>query len=84
MDMNIDIVERALQGFLFGEPAPSWESPEFATLIVAIKSLTEREASQIGSRTLVLMLNRMSASMGAEKALKIMRGDGDQNKLILN
>lgn len=77
MDLNIEIVERALLGFMFGESAPSWESPEFAALVVAIKSLSEREIYQMGSRTLTMMLDRMSASMGAEKALKIARGDGN-------
>lgn len=36
MELNIEIVEKNLRRFVFGEAAPAYLEPEFNTLLVAI------------------------------------------------
>ena len=76
MELNIEIVEKSLRKFIFGEAAPAYLDPEFQTLLIAIKSLSAHETGQIGSRALAAMLDRLSAGMEAEKAVRVMRGGG--------
>lgn len=82
MELNIEIVEKNLRRFVFGEAAPAYLEPEFNALLVAIRSLSAHETNQIGSKALTAMLDRMAAGMEAEKALKIMRAGG--NNLFYN
>lgn len=76
MEKNLEIVEKNLRRFVFAEAAPAFQDPEFKCLLVAIKSLSAQETSQIGSKALTLMLDRMFVGMEAERALKIMRSGG--------
>ena len=74
MKKDLDIIETAFAKLAFGETQPSFESPEFASLMAAIKSLSSDEYRRVGEVALVILLDRMKAGMGAERTLKIMRG----------
>lgn len=79
MKTHIEIIEANLAQVIAGEPVPSFQGPEFAALMQAIKAMTapDREAYMgrevLGAKVLQLLLERIDSSMQAERALAIMR-----------
>lgn len=88
MKNHLEKVNAALAQFIQGESAPSFKSKEFADLVVAIKALTSpayiREPhtrlvhEQIGLKALLLLLEHIDASMQSERALSMMRDNGEK------
>lgn len=86
MKFNIEIISSALEQVINEEPAPSFRSPEFADLIAAIRGIANQAApevhqrllyEQIGRNAVLLLLARLTASMGVERTVSIMRGDDE-------
>lgn len=87
MKLNLEIVSGALEQVINDEPAPSFRSPEFADLIAAIRGISNEATTpeahqrllfeQIGRKAVLLLLDRLTASMGAERTVSIMRGGDD-------
>ena len=87
MKSNIETVNRAILQAFSGEPCPSFMSDEFAQTMKAIGEMTKppgsgepdrSPASQIGLQAARLILDRLMTSMHAERALAVMRDDGNQ------
>jgi len=79
---NIEKIINAIGQMIDGEPLPSVRSDEFKLLVDAAnfqtcdsQSLLEHRAmlETIGMRTVTMLLERMSASMHAERELAILR-----------
>ena len=86
MKFNLEIVNDALAQVINDEPAPSFRSPEFADLVAAIRGISNQAApeahqrllfEQIGRKAVLLLLDLLTASMGAERTVAIMRGDDE-------
>jgi exonuclease I len=73
----------ALEQAITGEPAPSFCSPEFRELLSAVTALMApgigpREHvihEKLGRAAMTMLLDRLQASMTAERTLAIMRSD---------
>lgn len=86
MKFNLEIVNEALAQAINNELAPSFRSPEFADLVAAICGISNQAVpeahqrllfEQIGRKAVLLLLDRLTASMGTERTVAIMRGDGE-------
>lgn len=84
MKNKIEIITTHLSQVVNGEPVPAFKSEEFRELVSAISSIAGTVGNDpfhraiyesIGRRTLTLLLDRLQASMSAERALSIMRSD---------
>lgn len=84
MKNNIQIITTHLEQVVNSEPAPAFMSQEFRDLVSATSSIAGnvgRDPIQdaifeaIGRRAVSLLLDRLMASMSAERTLSIMRGD---------
>jgi hypothetical protein len=78
----LDQITTALEQAIQGEPAPSFNSPEFRQLVSAISSITgaadnRLESRLIGRKALSLLLSRLNASMQSERAVAVMRDNGE-------
>jgi hypothetical protein len=87
MNSNTETIRHALLQAFSGEPCPSFMSDEFAQTMKAIGEMTKppgsgepdrSPASQIGLQAARLILDRLMTSMHAERALAVMRDDGNQ------
>lgn len=74
IDTITDFLSRQIAS---GDPAPSFQSQDFADLVAAARNIAaqNRQATYeaIGRRALDLLLCRLSASMQGERALALMR-----------
>lgn len=84
MKNKIAIIKAHLEQVVHGEPAPPFMSPKFGDLMTALTATSGPAISEpfrqfvfesIGRQTVTLLLDRLQASMGAERTLSIMRGD---------
>ena len=87
MKSNIETVNRAILQAFSGEPCPSFKSDEFAQTMSAVAEMTKppgngeldrSPVAQIGLQAARLILARLMTSMHAERALAVMRDDGNQ------
>ena len=82
MKTDFEIVAVALEQMINGDPAPSIRTPEFAELISAARCIAtstyaggyqQSAYAQIGCRALALLVNRLVASMNAEREIALAR-----------
>jgi hypothetical protein len=79
MKNNIAIVIAHLEQIISGEPAPAFQSPEFREILSNLTQLSSAEPfhqavfESLGRRTVLLLLDRLSASMNAEREIAILR-----------
>ena len=88
MTKHLQTITAALSLAIKGEAAPSFKTQEFADLVGAIKALTGPALigepctrlvhEQIGLKALLLLLEHIGASMQSERALSMMRGNGEE------
>ena len=84
MKNKLTIITAYLEEVFSGDPAPSFKSEEFAGLMSAISSITGIDSADpacaavyeaIGRETVLLLLDRLQASMTTERTLAVMRGN---------
>lgn len=83
MNAHINNVSTAINHLIDGEPLPSFKSVEFALIMLAINELTEPSSEnlihrslafeELGRRAIETLLNRISASMNAEREIAIIK-----------
>lgn len=76
---NCEIIAAALADLIGGNPGPSFRSPEFAQLLLAVKAVVESPPdaagyphinyAAIGARALDLLMVRVFSNLHAERAL---------------
>lgn len=80
----IESVNLAIETLIDGESLPSIRAPEFAQLVSACSRLAASDPDTpqhqaayeaIGLRTVAVLLDRLSASMQAERELILLRGN---------
>jgi hypothetical protein len=73
----------ALEQAIGGEPAPKFSTPEFRGLLSALTVITATNVcpktqfihEKLGRAAMTILLDRLQASMTAERTLAIMRND---------
>ena len=84
MKNKLAIITAHLEQVINGEPAPAFMSQEFRDLVSAASSIAGSVGNEpfhtavyesIGRKTVLLLLDRLQASMSAERTLAVMRGD---------
>lgn len=74
LDTIINFLSRQIAN---GDPAPSFQSQDFADLIAAARNIAEQDRQTtyeaIGRRALELLLCSLSASMQGERTVALMR-----------
>lgn len=81
---QINNISAAIDNSLNGDSLPSFKSAEFETLLLSITQLGKSEYEElrsiafeeIGRRVVENILNRMSASMNAEREIAIIKDKG--------
>jgi hypothetical protein len=86
MHSKIDTLAASLDKAIQGEPAPPFSSPEFRELLAAVTALNTVNQignpfamlahEQLGRIAMQLLLERLQASMQSERALAMMRDNG--------
>jgi hypothetical protein len=78
MKSNLSIITAQLDRINLGESAPAFETTEFRELLTAINEIAGGACSEVytavGRHAVSLVLDRLSGSMNAERALRVMRG----------
>lgn len=82
MKNNLAIVTAHIEQIISGEPAPAFQSPEFREILSNLTQLSSTSSAEpfhqavfesIGRRTVLLLLDRLNASMNAEREIAILR-----------
>lgn len=79
MNTPFEIITTALARALAGEPMPSFHSAEFRELVSAVNAVSCDHFlhERIGREVLLMLLGATQSSMQAERALAVMRGNGE-------
>lgn len=88
MANHLETITNGLVHAIQGECTPSFKSQEFLDLLGAVNALTcptqigapetRLVHEQLGLKALHLLLDRMKASMQSERALAVMRNNGEK------
>lgn len=79
MKNNLAIITAHLEQIISGEPAPAFQSSEFREILSNLTQLSSADPfnqavfESLGRRTASLLLDRLSASMNAEREIAILR-----------
>jgi hypothetical protein len=83
----VGLINDQLAQIVSGESSPSFQDEQFLDIVGAIawinttndEKLKQSALASIGLHTMLLVLERLHASMGAERTLAIMRSDKPQD-----